>query len=132
MKIFADAIKISESKSFAGVILVGDHNQQYFSWTGVLETNQTGASKLAIDRAISFKKNIKPLYCNQDPEVFNNFVNKDMLEKDGYLNQFKIQSVAKFNEAKEESDLEFIKQVKSLTQVSFRQYYLINKNYQRI
>ena len=55
-----------------------------------------------------------------------------MLEKDGYLNQFKIQSVAKFNEAKEESDLEFIKQVKSLTQVSFRQYYLINKNYQRI
>ena len=132
MKIFADAIKISESKSFAGVILVGDHNQQYFSWTGVLETNQTGASKLAIDRAISFKKNIKPLYCNQDPEVFNNFVNKDMLEKDGYLNQFKIQSVAKFNEAKEESDVEFIKQVKSLTQVSFRQYYLINKNYQRI
>lgn len=132
MKIFVDAIKISESKSFAGVILVGDHNQQYFSWTGVLETNQTGASKLAIDRAISFKKNIKPLYCNQDPEVFNNFVNKDMLEKDEYLNQFKIQSVAKFNEAKEESDLEFIKQVKSLTQVSFRQYYLINKNYQRI
>ena len=132
MKIFVDAIKISESKSFAGVILVGDHNQQYFSWTGVLETNQTGASKLAIDRAISFKKNIKPLYCNQDPKVFNNFVNKDMLEKDEYLNQFKIQSVAKFNEAKEESDLEFIKQVKSLTQVSFRQYYLINKNYQRI
>ena len=132
MKIFVDAIKISESKSFAGVILVGDHNQQYFSWTGVLETNQTGASKLAIDRAISFKKNMKPLYCNQDPEVFNNFVNKDMLEKDEYLNQFKIQSVAKFNEAKEESDLEFIKQVKSLTQVSFRQYYLINKNYQRI
>lgn len=132
MKIFVDAIKISESKSFAGVILVGDHNQQYFSWAGVLETNQTGASKLAIDRAISFKKNIKPLYCNQDPEVFNNFVNKDMLEKDKYLNQFKIQSVAKFNEAKEESDLEFIKQVKSLTQVSFRQYYLINKNYQRI
>ncbi len=132
MKIFVDAIKISESKSFAGVILVGDHNQQYFSWTGVLETNQTGASKLAIDRAISFKKNIKPLYCNQDPEVFNNFVNKDMLEKDEYLNQFKIQSVAKFNDAKEESDLEFIKQVKSLTQVSFRQYYLINKNYQRI
>ena len=132
MKIFVDAIKISESKSFAGVILVGDHNQQYFSWTGVLETNQTGASKLAIDRAISFKKNIKPLYCNQDPEVFNNFVNKDMLEKDEYLNQFKIQNVAKFNEAKEESDLEFIKQVKSLTQVSFRQYYLINKNYQRI
>ena len=128
MKIFVDAIKISESKSFAGVILVGDHNQQYFSWTGVLETNQTGASKLAIDRAISFKKNIKPLYCNQDPEVFNNFVNKDMLEKDEYLNQFKIQSVAKFNDAKEESDLEFIKQVKSLTQVSFRQYYLINKN----
>ena len=132
MKIFVDAIKISESKSFAGVILVGDHNQQYFSWTGVLETNQTGASKLAIDRAISFKKNINPLYCNQDPEVFNNFVNKDMLEKDEYLNQFKIQSVAKFNDAKEESDLEFIKQVKSLTQVSFRQYYLINKNYQRI
>ena len=132
MKIFVDAIKISESKSFAGVILVGDHNQQYFSWTGVLETNQTGASNLAIDRAISFKKNIKPLYCNQDPEVFNNFVNKDMLEKDEYLNQFKIQSVAKFNDAKEESDLEFIKQVKSLTQVSFRQYYLINKNYQRI
>ena len=132
MKIFVDAIKISESKSFAGVILVGDHNQQYFSWAGVLETNQTGASKLAIDRAISFKKNIKPLYCNQDPEVFNNFVNKDMLEKDEYLNQFKIQNVAKFNEAKEESDLEFIKQVKSLTQVSFRQYYLINKNYQRI
>ena len=132
MKIFVDVIKISESKSFAGVILVGDHNQQYFSWTGVLETNQTGASKLAIDRAISFKKNIKPLYCNQDPEVFNNFVNKDMLEKDEYLNQFKIQSVAKFNDAKEESDLEFIKQVKSLTQVSFRQYYLINKNYQRI
>ena len=132
MKIFVDAIKMSESKSFAGVILVGDNNQQYFSWTGVLETNQTGASKLAIDRAISFKKNIKPLYCNQDPEVFNNFVNKDMLEKDEYLNQFKIQSVAKFNDAKEESDLEFIKQVKSLTQVSFRQYYLINKNYQRI
>lgn len=132
MKIFADAIKISESKSFAGVILVGDHNQQYFSWTGVLETNQTGASKLAIDRAISFKKNMKPLYCNQDPEIFNNFVNKDMLEKDEYLNQFKIQSVAKFNEAKEESDLEFIKQVKSLTQVYFRQYYLINKNYQQI
>ena len=131
MKIFVDALKISKTESFAGVILVGDHNQQYFSWTGTLQTDQLGASLLAIGRALSFKKNMKPLYCNQEPIVFNNFVNKSMLDKDEYIEPFKIQDVVEFNKVKEESDLEFIKQVKSLTQVSFRQYYLINKDYQR-
>lgn len=129
MKVFVDALKINSNESFVGVTLIGDHNQQYFSWTGLLQSDLTKASLMGIRRAFSFKQNMKPLYCQEKPLVFNNFVNKDMLENDEYCKQFNVQEVSKFNTVENERDLKFIEEVRSLTQVHFRQYYLIPKNY---
>lgn len=126
MSIYVDALKVSEKESYVGVILTGDQDQTYFRWTGLLHSEQKAASLMGVQRAFSFKQANNPLYCNREQKVFNNFVNKDMLMEDEYCSRFKIQSVADFKSAEEEIDKRYISEVQSLTQVYYRQYYLID------
>ena len=126
MKIFVDSIKISDSKTFAGVMLVGDLNQVYSTGWNLLDLDQTKASLMEIRRAFAFKKNMQPLFCNEPAEVFNNFVNKDMLINDEFCSQFKVKEVTTFENVTNETDLRLISEVKSLTQVDYKQYYLMD------
>lgn len=126
MKIFVDNIKISDSKTFVGIMLAGDLDQIYFTGWNLLNLSQTEASLMAIRRAFAFKKNMKPLFCNEPAEVFNNFVNKDMLINDEFCSQFKVKEVTTFENVTNETDLRLISEVKSLTQVDYKQYYLMD------
>lgn len=126
MKIFVDTIKISDKKTFVGFMLIGDLNQTYSSGWNLLDLNQTEASLMEIRRAFAFKKNMKPLFCNAPADVFNNFVNKEMLINDEYCNQFNVNSVTNFEKVEDSTDLRLIGEVKSLTQVSYKQYYLMD------
>ena len=126
MKIFVNTIKISDTKTFTGEMLIGDLNQIYFTGWNILDLDQTKASLMAIRRAFAFKKNMQPLFCNEPAIVFNNYVNKDMLVDDEYCNQFKVKDIIKFEDITNETDLRFIGEVKSLTQVDYKQYYLMD------
>lgn len=70
MKIYTKA-KVLNNSSVVGIVLVGDKNQIYMMNGVELQTTDRNSALLyGIKRAISFVKNNKPLYANEDVEIF--------------------------------------------------------------
>ena len=70
MKIYTKA-KVLNNSSVVGIVLVGDKNQIYMMNGVELQTTDRNSALLyGIKRAISFVKNNKPLYANEDFEIF--------------------------------------------------------------
>lgn len=79
MKVYTSVNDYNYSTN-VGVVLVGDHNQVYFEDGFKLTTqDKVSAHVYGLKRAISFVKNMKPLYCNNRLlEIFHDRVRVDM------------------------------------------------------
>lgn len=96
MKIYTSVNDYNYSTN-VGVVLVGDMNQVYFEDGFKLTTqDKVSAHVYGLKRAISFVKNMKPLYCQKNIlEIFHDNVRVDMdkeimdrIEADEYIRRF--------------------------------------------
>ena len=93
MKIYTFVSK-HYNDSDIGVVLLGDHNQIYLQkGFKIVNTEESEGHIAGIKRALSFVKNMKPLYAKNDAECI--FVNKEKhfvdlrLISDTYINLVK-------------------------------------------
>lgn len=129
MKIYTESIKISNDESFVGVILTSDKDRIYSSEALRLQGNIKSSTIMMIRRAFSFKKNMKPLYCDEPPVIFSKDVSLQDLTNDVYISRFPIKSVVNSRDNINKIDAKYLHQLHTLTSVSFRQYYLLDKLY---
>lgn len=93
MKIYTDVNKFYNRLN-VGIVLLGDHNQIYLEDAiQICEEEEYKGHVIGIERAISFVKNMKPLYAKKDAEcIFNsnesNWV-QTKINSNIYLNRFK-------------------------------------------
>jgi hypothetical protein len=96
MKVYTSVNDYNYSTN-VGVVLVGDMNQIYFEDGFKLTTqDKVSAHVYGLKRAISFVKNMKPLYCNNGMlQIFHDNVRVDIdkevmdrIEADEYIRRF--------------------------------------------
>ena len=71
MKIFTYVGKSINSGFYAGSLLIGDQDQEYFCKVSYLNTkSEQAASLMAIKRALIFRENNTPIYTIEGPYVY--------------------------------------------------------------
>ena len=101
MKIYTKA-KVLNNSSVVGIVLVGDKNQIYMMNGVELQTTDRNSALLyGIKRAISFVKNNKPLYANEDVEIFTSIPNVRKSDFDSFNKKlFEDEYIQKFLQEK--------------------------------
>jgi len=122
MKIFVHTLKISNRQSYVGTILVGDHNQQYARSTMIVNSVGKNAELAGISRAIAFKRNMMPLYCNEQPQIYC----EDLTLKDFKNNEYLKDLNPILKSPTDDLEKQFQREVESMTVVECRQYALTN------
>lgn len=88
MKLYTK-VQTLKTKSLVGVVLVGDKNQIYM--TNGFETqtsDEKEASLLGIQRAISFIKNVSPIYANENLEIYGSKNSVNEIKNNDYISKF--------------------------------------------
>lgn len=88
MKLYTK-IQTLKTKSLIGTVLVGDENQIYMS-SGfeIHNTDERVASMTSIQRAISFIKNVSPIYATENLEIHNTNLTIDEIKRNEYVSKF--------------------------------------------
>lgn len=135
MKIYTQVQK-NNSKSNVGIVFVGDKDQIYMMENiQVTTTDDISAHLFGIKKAISFVKNMTPLYANNDIEchpVINDDKNEefmDRINKDEYIQQFLL--TKNINIDLNKSNTDFDKQMNLIAyhQIQFSQFKFQGKEY---
>lgn len=135
MKIYTQVQK-NNSKSNVGIVLVGDKNQVYMMDNIQLNTQDEISSHLyGIKKAISFVKNNKPLYANNDIEchpIINNNKNEEFISrmnKDEYIQQFLKEKNISISLNKSNTDFDKQMNLIAFHQIQFNQFKFQGKDY---
>lgn len=139
MKIFVYNKEVFQNKipnTYSSSILVGDKNQIYHYSINRSSSDKFTSTINSIRRALVFVRNNKPLYCNNNIEVFtniNDYIENLNLENriliDNYINMFRRernQDINLNNKIKSDIDIEHINFTKTLVDIEIRNSYVKN------
>lgn len=135
MKIYTQVQKF-QSKSNVGIVLVGDKDQIYMMDNIQVNTQDEISSHLyGIKKALSFVKNNKPLYANNDIECHPNIKNEkenefiQKLNKDEYINQFLVSKNIKAELVNSNTDFDKQMNLIAFHQIQFNKFNFQGKEY---
>ena len=139
MKIFVyskEVFQNKETNTYSSVILVGDKEQIYHYSVNKNDDDKFVSTVNNIRRALIFVRNNKPIYCNDNVEIFTNMneyrenINlENRIFNDEYINMFKKtrnQDINLMNKIKNNKDIEHIDFAKTLVDVKIRNDYAKN------
>ena len=139
MKIFVyskEVFQNKETNTYSSVILVGDKEQIYHYSVNKNDNDKFVSTVNNIRRALIFVRNNKPIYCNDNVEIFTNMnecrenINlENRIFNDEYINMFKKtrnQDINLMNKIKNNKDIENIDFAKTLVDVKIRNDYAKN------
>lgn len=139
MKIFVyskDVFLNRTSNNYSSVVLVGDKDQIYYYSVDKNNNDKFISTINNIRKSLAFVRNNKPLYCNNNIEVFTNITEyrenlniENRIFRDEYINMFKKERNQDINllyKIKDNKDKEFINFARTLVNVEIRNDYAKN------
>lgn len=139
MKIFIynkEVFMKMKTNTYSSVVLVGDNDQIYHHSVNKNNDDRFVSTINNIKRALIFVRNNKPLYCNNNIEIFTN-VNRhneiidleNRIFNDEYIDSFKKtrnQDINLMSKIKNNIDIEYINFARTLVDVKIRNDYAKN------